>query len=150
MRSVVIKLITLCVWLSLALQANAEQAERFGPYVAHYNTMNTTFLTPEVATAYGITRSGSLALINIAILEVAEDGLNQPVYATVSVDAANLAGQRKTIEMMEVEDGGAIYYVGTFRIRDEERITFNVTVQPKDQASRVHRFRFNQMFYVEE
>lgn len=150
MRASVIKWVLCCCWLGLSAHASAEQAETFGPYIAHYNTLNTTFLTPQVAQAYGITRSGSLALINIAVLEVAEDDLNIPVHALVSVNASNLAGQRKTIEMIEVEDAGAIYYVGTFRIRDEERITFNVSVQPKDQPNRVHRFRFNQTFYVEE
>lgn len=135
-----------CLLLSTA---KAEQAETFGPYVAHYNTMNTTFLTADVARAYGISRSGGLALINIAVLKVTDGEMNVPIHANVSVDAANLAGQKKDIEMMEIEDGGAIYYIGTFRIRDEERIQFNVSIQPKEALNRIHRFRFNQMFYLE-
>lgn len=135
---------------SLPVKALAEQAETFGPYIAHYNTMNTTFLTSEVARAYSITRSGGLALVNIAVLERTQDGLNKPVHAKVQVDAANLIGQKKNIEMMEIEDGGAIYYVGTFRVRDEERIQFNVMIQPNDAPTRTHRFRFDQIFYIEQ
>lgn len=128
----------------------AEQFERFGPYVAHYNTFNTTMLSADVARAYDITRSGNLALINIALLRVEDEGMDQPMHATVTVDAANLAGQRKNVEMVEVEDRGAIYYIGTFRIRDEERINFNISIQPTDDPRRIHRFSFNQMFYGDD
>ncbi len=135
---------------ALGHDAKAEQFEAFGPYTAHYNTFNTTLLTAEVARAYEITRSGNLALINIAVLRTQDEGMDEPMHADVNVDAANLAGQRKNIEMVEVEDRGAIYYIGTFRIRDEERINFNVSIQPADDPRRVHRFSFNQMFYVDD
>jgi hypothetical protein len=107
-------------------------------------------LSADVARAYDITRSGNLALINIALLRVEDEGMDQPMHATVNVDAANLAGQRKNVEMVEVEDRGAIYYIGTFRIRDEERINFNISIQPTDDPRRIHRFSFNQMFYVDD
>ncbi|HEY7905481.1 MAG TPA: DUF4426 domain-containing protein [Wenzhouxiangella sp.] len=128
----------------------AEQASRFGNYIAHYNTFNTTFLTPDVARAYGITRSGNLALLNIAVLKVNDEGLNEPVRARVQVRGNNLAGQRKSIEMTEIEDGGAIYYIGTFRIRNEERINFTVNITPINGVTRSHELRFNQIFYVEQ
>lgn len=129
----------------------AEQAERFGPYIAHYNTFNTPSLTPEVARAYNITRSGNLALINVAILKVGdEQAMDQPKHANVVVQASNLAGQRKNINMIEIEDQGAIYYIGTFPIRNEERINFNVAITPKEDPRRTHRFTFNQVFYVDK
>lgn len=134
--------------LCIAQAANAEQAERFGSYIAHYNTFNTNSLTPAVAKAYGITRSANLALINIAVLRVNPDGLDEPVTANVSVRATNLVGQKKTIELIEIQDQGAIYYIGTFGIRNEERINFEVRVQPTDGSAIVHTFRFNQTFYV--
>ena len=140
-----------CIF-ALAFQspALAEQFERFGPYVAHYNTFNTTLLTADVARAYGITRSGNLALINIALLKVQDGGMDEPMHAEVSVGASNLAGQRKNIDIVEIEDRGAIYYIATFRIRDEERINFNISIQPSDDPRRVHRFSFDQMFYVDD
>ena len=138
------------VTLSITSFVQAEQAERFNGYVAHYNTFNTTLLTPEVARAYGITRSGNLALLNIAVLKTQPEGMDEAVTAQITVKASNLVGQKKPIELMEVQDRGAIYYIGTFRIRDEERISFEITVQPSGRTAPPYRFRFNQMFYVND
>lgn len=136
--------------LTLANTGVAEQASRFNGYIAHYNTFNSTFLTPDVARAYGITRSGNLALLNVAVLKENPGALNEPVHARVDVQATNLAGQRKVIEMNEIEDAGAIYYIGTFRIRNEERINFNIDITPVNGIARPHTIRFNQIFYAEQ
>lgn len=136
--------------LSMTSLVQAEQAEHFNGYVAHYNTFNTTLLTPEVARAYGITRSGNLALLNIAVLKKQPEGMDEAVTAQITVNASNLVGQKKPMELIEVQDRGAIYYIGTFRIRDEERIRFDITVQPSGQTAPPHRFRFDQIFYVNE
>jgi len=149
-----INLSVLAMALPIALiftsTARAEQASRFNGYIAHYNTFNSTFLTPDVARAYGITRSGNLALLNVAVLKENSGALNEPVRARVDVQASNLAGQRKVIEMMEIEDAGAIYYIGTFRIRNEERINFNIDITPINGIARPHNIRFNQIFYAEQ
>ena len=140
----------LFLWAGFIPTASAEQAERFGPYVAHYNTFNTTLLTPEVARAYGITRSGNLALLNIAVLRSQQSAMDEAVTARIQVNASNLVGQKKSVEMKEIRDQGAIYYIGTFRISNEERITFNVSIQPEDSTQRPHGFRFSQIFYVND
>lgn len=142
--------LALSMALTLADTASSEQASRFNGYVAHYNTFNSTLLTPDVARAYGITRSGNLALLNIAVLKENPGALNEPVRARVDVEASNLAGQRKVIEMNEIEDAGAIYYIGTFRIRNEERINFNIDITPVNGIARPHAIRFNQIFYAEQ
>ena len=56
--------------LALATSAFAQQAERHGDFIIHYNTMNTRLLAPEFARAYGLARDGNRALINIAVLRV--------------------------------------------------------------------------------
>ena len=48
--------------------AIAQQAQNFGEYSVHYNALNSSLITPEVAKAYGIRRSNSRALINISVL----------------------------------------------------------------------------------
>ncbi len=150
MKRTLIKGWVIAIVLLMGNMAWAEQASRFGNYIAHYNTFNTTFLTPDVARAYGITRSGNLALLNVAVLKVSDEGLNEPTRARVQVQASNLAGQRKSIEMTQIEDAGAIYYVGTFRIRNEERINFTLDITPINGVNRSHEIRFNQIFYVEQ
>ena len=51
--------------------AAAEQSQTFGDYEIHYNALTTDQLSPEVAKAYGIVRSGSRAMLNVSVLRMA-------------------------------------------------------------------------------
>jgi len=124
----------------------AQQAESFGPYEAHYSAINTSQLSPTVARAYDIQRSSNQAMLNIAVLRTGEPE-DEPVSATVTAEAVNLTGQRRVIGMREIRDQGAIYSIGTFRITNEEIITFRVSVQPEGRAT-PYEFTFQQQFYV--
>ena len=135
--------------LNLSAPALAQQAERHGDYIIHYNTMNTRLLAPEFARAYGITRDGNRALINIAVLRVRDGELDEPVTARVSVSSSNLAGQRRDIDMIEVREQDAIYYIGTFRFRQEETLTFRISVDPDGKPRGPHEFTFRQQFYTD-
>jgi hypothetical protein len=64
-----IRMLSFLLLFGLSLQAPAQQAEDLGDYLVHYNTMNTTLLSPEVARAYNIQRSGTRGLLNIAVLK---------------------------------------------------------------------------------
>lgn len=134
------------IGLLLSAPLMAQQAESFGPFKAHYSAINTSQLSPEVARAYDIQRSSNRAMLNIAVLRNAEPE-DEPVSATVTAQTVNLTGQRRDIEMREIRDQGAIYYIGTLRITNEEIITFNVSVQPEGRAA-PYEFTFQQKFYV--
>ncbi|TVQ35953.1 MAG: DUF4426 domain-containing protein [Wenzhouxiangella sp.] len=133
--------------LGASLTGQAEQAETFGPFAVHYNTFNTDQLTPDVARAYGIQRSGNQALLNIAVIRHGDEDMGTPVTARVSATATNLAGQRRDLDMREIRDQDAIYYIGTFRISNEELLNFRVSVQPEGHP-RAHEFNFRQQFYT--
>jgi hypothetical protein len=137
-----------CLLVALLFSAPlaAQQAETFGPYEAHYSAINTSQLSPQVAQAYGIQRSSNQAMLNIAVLRSGEPE-DEPVGATVTAEAVNLTGQRRVIEMREIRDQGAIYSIGTFRITNEERVTFRISVQPEGRAT-PYEFTFQQQFYV--
>lgn len=141
-------LIALIFGLVFSLPVFAQQAEDLGQHLVHYNTMNTSMLSPEVASAYGIQRSGTRGLLNIAVLKKEADGLNTPVTARVSATATNLAGQRRELDMQEIRDQDAIYYIATFRFHNEEQLNFRVNVQPEGQG-RMSEFSFRQQFYVD-
>ncbi|NKI35029.1 DUF4426 domain-containing protein [Wenzhouxiangella sp. XN79A] len=126
--------------------APAQQAERFGPYEVHYNALNTNLLTPEVARAYGIQRAGTRAMLNVTVLHT-ED--NRAVPATVTASATNLTNQRRSIELREVRDQEAIYYLGTFRVTDEEWMNFSIEVQPEGRVGPPFTFSFRQQFYTD-
>lgn len=126
----------------------AQQAEDIGSYLVHYSAINTSQLTPEVATAIGVQRSASRALLNLAVLRKVEQGMDQPVRARIRVEAVNIAGQRREVELREVTEQDAIYYLGSFRIHNEERITFRVSVRPEDSQGPAREFSFQQQFFV--
>ncbi len=129
--------------------ANAQQAMEFGDYTIHYNAFNSSLLTPDIAKAYGITRSGSRALINISVLE--KNGTQSPIAtkATVAATGRNLTGQIRKIEMREIDDGdGAIYYLGELSVRNMETFDFTVLVTPKGN-NKPFNVKFRQQFYTE-
>ena len=136
------------VFQSLAGPVMAQQMVEAGNFEIHYNTFNTSLLTPEVARAYEIQRSGNRALLNIAVLEPAAEGLNRPVSARVTASATNLAGQRRVIDMREIRDQDAIYYIGTFRIHNDESLNFTIEVRPEG-GGRPHEFSFRQQFFTD-
>lgn len=136
---------------ALCSPTRAQQAEDIGDFRVHYNTLNTNLLPPDVASAYGIQRSGSRAMLNIAVLRKAgsADSLDQPVRARVTASAVNLTGQRREIELREIEDQDAVYYIGTFRIHNEETLSFAVRVQPEGQSGPAREITFRQQFYTD-
>lgn len=142
------KLLLIPFGLFFCLSGLAQQAEDMGQHLVHYNTMNTSQLSREVAGSYNIQRSGTRGLLNIAVLRKEEEGLNTPVSARVQASATNLAGQRRDLEMREIRDQDAIYYVATFRFHNEEQLNFRVSVQPEGQ-DRAREFTFRQQFYVD-
>ncbi len=149
MSTRVMTLVVILMIAALALMdARAQQAEQFGDFSIHYNTLNTNLLDPQTASAYDIQRSGTRALLNIAVLRSDDEG-DIPVTARINVTAVNLASQRRDIEMREVRDQDAIYYIGTFRFRQEETLNFRISVSPEGHARAPHEFTFRQQFYAD-
>lgn len=135
--------------LLMALPLRAERSHSEGGYTVHYNAIPTTALDAGVARGYGITRSGSRALLNIAVLRKGVDNAEaQAVSAQVVAHVRSLTGQRNPIELRELRDQDAIYYIGEFRIRGEENLRFDLEVTP-DGTTRPIRVRFEHFFVGE-
>jgi hypothetical protein len=147
----IIQIVALAMMASLAGPVAAQQAREFGNWRVHYNALNTRFLTPEVASAYGIQRSGSQAMLNITVVKkpASDDAMATPVAAAVEASAVNLTGQRRDIELREVRDQDAIYYIGAFRIHDQETLQFSVSVKPEGHDGPAETFEFQQQFFTE-
>ena len=67
----------------------------------------------------------------------------------VVASATNLTGQRREIELREINDQGAIYYIGTFRIHNEETLNFAIEVSPEGHSGAPYEFAFRQQFFVD-
>ncbi len=148
MMKILLKTLVLLAAMT-ALPAIAQQAQEFGDYIIHYNALNSSLITPEVAKAYGIRRSDSRALINISVLKNTENKLPTAVKAEVTASGRNLTGQTRNIDMREIEDGdGAIYYIGELSVRNMETFDFTVVVLVEGQK-KPFNVKFRQQFYTE-
>ena len=126
----------------------AEQSVTFGDYTVHYSAFTTDLLQPEVAKAYQITRSRSRALLNTSVLKKLMGTTGQPVRATVKATVTNLSAQLRTIAMRELNDKGAIYYIGEFPVANEETLRFKLEVTPEGESA-PYTATFDQQFFTE-
>jgi len=128
--------------------ALAENSQDFGDYVVHFNALNTTHLPPGATREYGIKRSKNRGMITIAVLNKVMGTAGKPVAASITAEASNLTGQKRTIALKEVREGNAIYYIGDFPITHEETLRFTVDVKPDGQKES-HEVKFKQQFFTE-
>jgi len=119
----------------------------FGDYVVHYNAQATEMLPPEVARAYGIQRSANRAIVTVSVLRKAEGTIGEPVPATVTIEASNLTGQLKSVDTRQIQESGAIYYLGEIGVANQETLIFDISVQPEG-SQQPFRIKFRQQFYT--
>lgn len=112
-------------------QPSEDTFKDFGNYEVHYNAVRTDALTAEVARSYGIQRSTNRVMLNVTVLQKdADRAPRKPVEADVNVDAYNLNGQLKDLEIRRVSEGDAIYYIGEVSIAGAEILVFDIAVTP--------------------
>jgi Domain of unknown function (DUF4426) len=118
-----------------------------GDYEVHFNALRTDTLTQEVARAYGIQRSSNRVMLNVAILhKEAPNAPRKPVEGQVEVDAYNLNGQLKNMEVRRVSEGEAIYYIGEVSISGSEILVFDMTVTPSGETTPI-QVKFKREFH---
>ncbi|WP_025744719.1 DUF4426 domain-containing protein [Salinivibrio costicola] len=137
----------LSVLLAVATPAAwAGQFKEVGELEVHYNTLSTTFLTPEIAQQYDITRSGYRGLVNIAVLDTMQLG-KPAIAAKVQGQVKNLVGNSRELDFTEIREGDAIYYIATFAADDEETYQFQIDLNAA--GNRSASFDYNYTFYVD-
>lgn len=140
-------LLTLIALLGTSVSAYAEQVKQFGDYRIHYNAFVSNMLSPEIARNYGLTRSRYQAVVNITVQKQGKDGY-QPVRAKVSGTATNLYGKQRSLEMKEVTEREAVYYLAELPFSNEETLTFDIQVVPEGEKE-VRNISFKQQFFVD-
>ncbi|WP_040394011.1 DUF4426 domain-containing protein [Catenovulum agarivorans] len=125
--------------------ANPNMTE-IGTWQIHHIAFPSTFIQPETAKAIGLDRRGNYGLLNISILDLANN--KAPLKLKVTGYAQNLIGHRKELEFKEVDEGIAVYYLAQVRHSNEEIFRFYITVKdPK--TGRTEKFRFQQKMWVD-
>lgn len=109
--------------------AHAESSTNFGAYTVHYQAVPTTELPAAVAQAQGFVRSKNNYLLNVTVLKN-DTGTGTAVSAKLTVTARDLVGKSTEIALKEVDEGDAIYYIGTFRVTHEDQWRFILNATP--------------------
>lgn len=129
--SVASKVAAMLLMALFTLSALAENSTRTGGYTIHHNAMTTDFLPVQVATAYGIQRSKSRALLNVSVIRDQPGTTGIPVRAKIRAVAKTLMGQIRPIELREVVEDQAIYYIADFPVAHREMLRFEMEVMPE-------------------
>ena len=129
-----------------AAEAANVSSKDFGDYVVHFNAISTDQLAPEVAKNYSIVRSKNRAMLNVSILKKVAGTTGVPVPGSVSATAANLNGQLKDVNIREIKEGEAVYYIADVPVSNAEALLFTLDVTPINETSRFS-VRFSRQFY---
>lgn len=145
-RGVFFALFCLCFSVAQAEQKKIFSTPGGGEYEVHYIAFSSTFLEPDIARQYGLSRSKALGVVNISVLKRKADGSTEVVGALVDLNAKNDIQQVRHIDVNQVVEGKAIYYIGQIQYREGEVLTFDVSVFPQGVADPL-KLRFSQTFY---
>lgn len=141
MKRLALFLITAC--LSVGTMAadviKAERMEKFGDITVHYNTFNSTFLTPDIAKAAELTRSKNQGVINVSVIKG-----GKPLMAQVSGSVKDLTSSSVPLKFKQVIEQGAIYYIAQYPVEQQEVRTFEIEVQTGDK---INTLNFNQELF---
>lgn len=137
-------LLVACLALLASTNVNAEQMKQLGNWNVHYIAFGSTFITPEIAKAYGITRSRYKGVVNISVLK------SDKTFAAEKVDisgvARNLLGNQIDLKFKEIVEGKSVYYIAQIDYSNAETFRFEIDVK---KGGRSESFKFTQDFYVD-
>ncbi|POF40836.1 homoserine acetyltransferase [Pseudomonas laurylsulfativorans] len=134
-------LLTACLSVT-AMAADAikgERQETFGDVTVHYNTFNSTYLTPDIAKSAELIRSKNQGVINISVLKE-----GKPQMAQVSGSVKDLTSQTVPLQFKQITEQGAIYYIAQYPVDQQEVRTFDIKVQTGDKINTIN---FNQELF---
>ncbi|WP_269618845.1 DUF4426 domain-containing protein [Zhongshania sp. BJYM1] len=120
-------------------------SSNFGKDTVHYNVLNTTFLSPEVAKSYGIVRGENKFIVNVSVRRQL-DTSNIAVRAKVEGTSSDLI-HRNPLDFKEIIEQDAIYYIAEFELSNDERQDFRLSVSVDNRPS--YDIQFNKLMYLD-
>ncbi len=147
MRFSIQSLLTGIGLLLLSTTLIAENSTSIPGYTIHHNALLTSDLQPDIAKSYNIRRSTNRAMLNVSIIKNVAGTTGEPVTAQVSVTGKNTRGQIRNIPMREIKETGAVYYIGTFLVENQETVDFTIEVTPTGE-SKSHTATIQQQFFT--
>jgi hypothetical protein len=132
--------------LAFNVQADNKPYKEFGNIKVYYSSFNSSFILPEIASAYNIIRGKDKGLVNISVIvDDKVGGKTALVKGTVS----NIFAQQQKLKFFEVREGKTVYYLAPFEFENEDSMTFKIQVQP-DPNKPAHSLSFQNKFYFND
>ena len=138
----------LLMFLLIPPFAEAENSTPANGFTIHHNALPVVTLSPEIAKNYGIIRSKYRGLLNVSVIKDIAGTTGQAVTARIEATSRNLIGKIQKIDMREVREGDAIYYLGEFPIVDQETLTFTLEVIPQGLSKPI-KAQLSQQFFID-
>ena len=121
------------------------EIQKFGNVDVNYNVVTTDTLSPQVAKAYGISRSKNRLLLTVSVTRPDDKGIPRPIYAEVTAFSVNMIEQQQKIKMRNINEGEAVYYIGDFGFATPDFLRFTVNVT-ESGAGKPHKIEFQRNF----
>ena len=136
------------IFLTNTALAEAKPYQDFGDYRVIYTVFNSSFIKPDIAKTYNITRGKNQALVNVSLIKKTANGSTEGLPAKISGTVANLMQQQKVLKFVEVQEQNAVYYLAPLRFSNEEVLNFNIEVKTSANA-KPFELEFTKTLYVD-
>ncbi len=134
---------SLLLWVGMS----AAESQRFGDLEVTYSVVNSTFVSPDVASHYQLVRGHDRAFVNLVILDQASPDKPQALSARVEGRTWDLL-QNQFLKFQEIREGEAVYYIADFQFSDAEMRYFEINLLPAE-AQRSLQLKFQHQVYVD-
>lgn len=120
------------LWLLVSLgiySAHAQQSTQYDEFELHHSIVYTTFVAPEVAAEYGITRGADKAMLTLSVRDAAAgDMAGRPMEISGRSWDLITGGE---MDVREIREGRATYYIIPFEFLDREYRFFEFSFRPE-------------------
>jgi hypothetical protein len=141
--------LSLCLLFAIT-QTQAQQQQPFektsGDYTVHYSLFPSSFVQPDIAAAYGITRARDRVILNVSVRRIS-DGDNRAQSALVRGTSSDLI-HSQSLEFREIREQGAIYYLAELRASSRATLYFDLNITPDPNAPAI-TVQFNREVFPE-
>ena len=101
-----------------------------GPFSLRASTVSSETLPASTAKAHGIERDPRRGVLNVVILRKVGSG-EKTLHGDVHAVARDLSGQKRDVDMREVQANGDVSYMGTYDFVRGEVIDFLIDAKPQ-------------------
>lgn len=134
-------------FMTVCASAQDNISQRFGSYEVFYSTFNSSFISTDVAKAYGFIRGKNKAFINLAVIKHNLDGTTKNVNATLKGTWSDLI-YTQPLQFKRIQEQASIYYLSPFEIQHKNDIYFTIAIYPEG-SSRDFELKFKKRLFVD-